>query len=109
MQAAVASLDGHVTPRDCFIWYSGNRNGWARIIGTGCAHYVAHQLNIGVGGPRCLAGFSHRVADVVGEKYVLFLKRSNQTIYETAMCMGNRPEAKSRGLLKFLRATKPQG
>ncbi len=65
MQAAVASLDGHVTPRDCFIWYSGNRNGWARIMGTGCAHYVAHQLNIGVGGPRCLAGFSHRVADVI--------------------------------------------
>jgi len=44
----------------------------------------------------------------VGEKYVLFLKRSNQSIYETAMCMGNRAEAKSRGLLKFLRATKPQ-
>jgi hypothetical protein len=44
----------------------------------------------------------------VGEKYVLFLKRSNQSIYETAMCMGNRPEAKSRALLKFLRATKPQ-
>lgn len=44
----------------------------------------------------------------VGEKYVLFLKRSSQSSYETAMCMGNRPEAKSRGLLKFLRAKKSQ-
>jgi hypothetical protein len=44
----------------------------------------------------------------VGERYVLFLKRHNQSVYETAMCMGNRPEAKSRGLLKFLRAKKPQ-
>ena len=44
----------------------------------------------------------------VGEKYVFFLKRFNQSLYETAMCMGNRPEARSRGLLKFLRAQKPQ-
>ncbi len=42
----------------------------------------------------------------VGERYVLFLKRSNQSSYETTVCMGNRPEAKSRGLLKFLRAQK---
>ena len=45
----------------------------------------------------------------VGKKYVLFLKRQDDKTYETATCMGNRPEAKARGLLSFLRArTKPR-
>lgn len=42
----------------------------------------------------------------VGERYVFFLKRNAQNSYETATCMGNRPEAKSSALLKFLRAQK---
>ena len=42
----------------------------------------------------------------VGERYVLFLRRNAQSIYETATCMGNRPEARSSALLKFLRAQK---
>jgi hypothetical protein len=67
IHGAVASLDGHVTPRDCFVWYTGSQTGWEPITGTGCAHYVAHQLNITVGSAsaRCLAGFSHRVPDVI--------------------------------------------
>ncbi len=67
IQAAVAALDAHVTPPGCFVWYTGSRNGWAPIAGTGCAHYVAHQrgINIGSPGSRCLAGFSYRVSDVI--------------------------------------------
>ena len=40
----------------------------------------------------------------VGARYVLFLRQDRPAIYETAMCMGNRPENSSRDLLKFLRA-----
>jgi hypothetical protein len=67
IQAAVARLDNHVTPRDCFVWYTGRQNGWAPIAGTGCAHYVAHQLGVQTGAPsaRCLAGYSYRVPLVI--------------------------------------------
>lgn len=34
----------------------------------------------------------------VGEGYVLFLRQPRQGVYETAMCMGNRSEGKSREL-----------
>jgi len=54
IQAAVALLDAHVTPRDCFVWYAGGQDGWTPIAGTGCAHYVAHQLGIQLGGGRGL-------------------------------------------------------
>lgn len=40
----------------------------------------------------------------VGATYVLFLRQDTPAVYETAKCMGNRPEASSRELLKFLRA-----
>jgi hypothetical protein len=43
----------------------------------------------------------------VGETYVVFLKQYKPDIYDTAMCMGNRPEAKARELLDYLRAVKP--
>ena len=67
IQAAVALLDAHVTPRDCFVWYAGGQDGWTPIAGTGCAHYVAHQLGIQLGGSGacCLAGFSYRVSSVI--------------------------------------------
>ncbi len=67
INAAVARLDAHVTPRDCFVWYTGGHTGWAPIAGTGCAHYVAHQLGISTGGhgARCLADFSYRVSAVI--------------------------------------------
>ena len=63
MTAAVARLDAHVTPPDCFIWYANARDGWTPIAGTGCAHYVSHQLNIhsGSAGDQCLAGYTYRV------------------------------------------------
>jgi hypothetical protein len=43
----------------------------------------------------------------VGETYVIFLKQYKPDIYETAICMGNRPEAKARELLNYLREVKP--
>jgi hypothetical protein len=67
IQAAVARLDNHVTPRDCFVWYTGSVSGWAPIAGTGCAHYVAHQLGIRGHQPGacCLAGYLYRVSALI--------------------------------------------
>ncbi|GAB3450564.1 peptidoglycan-binding domain-containing protein [Actinophytocola sediminis] len=64
---ARALVDAHVHPRDCFIEYKNNRDGWGPITGTGCAHWVAHQR----GGPTgnsnvCQRGFKYRVTDVLG-------------------------------------------
>jgi hypothetical protein len=63
--AAVASVNVHVEPKDCFVtyeggdrWYSFSRDGW-----TGCAHWVAHQKKIQVG-YRCLKGFCVRVTEM---------------------------------------------
>ncbi len=44
----------------------------------------------------------------VGERYVLFLKQQGRSFYETASCMGNRPDAKARALLSFLRGRAKQ-
>jgi hypothetical protein len=44
----------------------------------------------------------------VGEKYVVFLKQYKPDIYDTTMCMGNRPEANARALLNYLEAMNPQ-
>lgn len=62
-QAAATQLDAHVTPRACFVWYTGTRGGWQPIAGTGCAHYVSHQRGIRTGSPGecCLEGFTFRV------------------------------------------------
>jgi hypothetical protein len=64
--AARGRVDRHVEPKDCFIWYVSNDN-WQPITGTGCAHWVAHQLNVRAGGAGacCLAGFTYRVPVLV--------------------------------------------
>jgi hypothetical protein len=64
--AARGRVDQHVQPKDCFIWYVSNDN-WQPITGTGCAHWVSHQLNIHAGtvGDRCLSGFTYRVRTLV--------------------------------------------
>jgi hypothetical protein len=64
--AARGRVDRHVEPKDCFVWYVGNNN-WQPIVGTGCAHWVAHQLGIRSqrGQEQCLAGFLVRVATLV--------------------------------------------
>lgn len=68
MEAAVGKLDPHVSPRDCFVWYTGGANGWSPIDGTGCAHFVSHELGIhrGQSGEQCLAGFTFRVSTMLG-------------------------------------------
>lgn len=59
----------HVEPKDCFVWYLGGDK-WAPIMGTGCAHWVAHQKGIKHGLPiyRCLKGFTLKVADIAKGK-----------------------------------------
>jgi hypothetical protein len=67
--AARGCVDRHVQPKDCFIWYVANDN-WQPIAGTGCAHWVSHQLNVhaGTGGDRCLDGFTYRVRTLVSSR-----------------------------------------
>jgi hypothetical protein len=64
---ARALVPAHVMPRDCFIWYLNNREGWGPIPGTGCAHWVAHQMGI-TNGSTCNDGYSFRVGDVISGK-----------------------------------------
>ncbi len=66
MVTARNRVDRHVEPKDCFIWYVSNDN-WQPITGTGCAHWVSHQLNVHAGGAGacCLAGFTYRVPVLV--------------------------------------------
>ncbi|MBN1362191.1 MAG: IPT/TIG domain-containing protein [Sedimentisphaerales bacterium] len=40
---------GYIQPQECFIWKDGDPDTpWRVIPGTGCAHWVAHQLGLGV-------------------------------------------------------------
>jgi hypothetical protein len=59
-------IDDGVKPKDCFIVYRG-RDEWTPIIGTGCAHFVAHEKKMrGLGGfEQCLEGFLIRVVDLL--------------------------------------------
>ena len=63
---ARARVDRHVVPRDCFVWYR-RANDWQPIIGTGCAHWVAHQRGIQRGGAneQCLAAYPYRVRTLI--------------------------------------------
>jgi hypothetical protein len=67
---AANDVDQHVVPSDCFVWEVGRDQcpigcgRWKAIQGTGCAHWVAHQMNI-ENGPTCNAGKSIRVKNVV--------------------------------------------
>lgn len=63
--AASLKVDRHVQPRECFVGYRGGDE-WAPLYGTGCAHWVAHRLDLQTGGPqhRCLRGHTLRVRDL---------------------------------------------
>ncbi len=65
--AARLRVDRHVVPAECFLTYLGHDD-WSPMHGTGCAHWVAHQLAIQTGAPhnRCLRGFTTRVRDLFG-------------------------------------------
>lgn len=62
-------IDAHVKPKGCFIVYRGG-DSWAPIIGTGCAHFVAHEKNMrALGGVEgCLESFLIRVPDLLPGK-----------------------------------------
>lgn len=62
IESAIAAVDAHVSPRECFITYRGGDT-WAPIAGTGCAHWVAHQK--GIRGSGCMAGYALRVPEVI--------------------------------------------
>lgn len=63
INTAVGQVDKHVVPKDCFVVYTGGDN-WAPIGGTGCAHWVAHQLGIDRGN-NCADGKTLRVPDLI--------------------------------------------
>ena len=64
-EEAVSHVPAHVVPKDCFVWKDGpSSHPWRVIPGTGCAHWVAHQLGIGRGAA-CYDGYSIRVRDVI--------------------------------------------
>lgn len=67
--AARGRVDRHVEPKDCFVWYRAS-NDWQPITGTGCAHWVAHQLSIRTGSAseRCLAGRTYRVRSLIAAR-----------------------------------------
>lgn len=68
----------YITPRDCFIWWVNNRVGWGPIPGTGCAHYVAHELTIAGGNrrdKRCL----DRLAITTGQVARYYPERTGPT------------------------------
>lgn len=67
--AAVRRVDRHVVPRACFVWHENSRSGWQPITGTGCAHWIAHQLGLrGSGAGTCMAGYRLRVRAVIGSR-----------------------------------------
>jgi hypothetical protein len=63
MDGAVAEVDKHVQPKECFVVYEGG-DSWAPITGTGCAHWVAHERTIGRGAT-CLDNKTLKVPDLI--------------------------------------------
>lgn len=61
---AQAQVDVHVEPKRCFVWYKSSAHGWTPMPGTGCAHWISHQLDISRG-LTCDVGHSVRVRDVI--------------------------------------------
>ena len=63
--AAVAGVDVHVDPRDCFVTFDGGDNwhSFSQDHWTGCAHWVAHQKRIQTG-YRCMKGYTVRVPEL---------------------------------------------
>ncbi len=82
---AVKQVNIHVEPKDCFVWYAGSSN-WQPITGTGCAHWVAHQLGIhnGSSAEKCLKGFTFRVRTLIlGKRIVPLANVRINDIYVT--------------------------
>lgn len=82
---ARARVNQHVEPKACFVWYEGGARGWQPIPGTGCAHWLLHQLSRkSGGGPTCLEGYPIRVTSVtVGRAAVVVGNVRANDIYVT--------------------------
>ena len=66
---AVLAVPSYITPKDCFVWKDALppwslTHPWTVIPGYGCAHWVAHQLNI-KHGEGCYVGYSIRIDDII--------------------------------------------
>ena len=71
VKKARTTVDGHVEPKECFVIFKNEKEGWVSFTAldtknTGCAHWVAHQLNLkgGLSGI-CAEGYKIRVRDVI--------------------------------------------
>ena len=66
IDVAVLQVDVHVVPKECFVVYKGSDT-WTPITGTGCAHWVAHQLgaSAGTAAENCLAGRTLKVKTLI--------------------------------------------
>ena len=48
-EEAVSHVATYIVPKDCFVWKDGPAaTPWRVIPGWGCAHWVAHELGLGV-------------------------------------------------------------
>lgn len=66
---AIMNVHRHVYPKKCFIT-TDNGKEWRPINGTGCAHFVAHQLGIKrgfKGGTACIEGYAISVRLILQE------------------------------------------
>jgi hypothetical protein len=77
-QQAAQRVDRHVEPKACFVTRdSGRRDDWRPLTGTGCAHWVAHQLGLKggtAGSNACMQGYILRVPDLVSGRPTIELK-----------------------------------
>jgi len=67
---AVKKVDKHVSPKECFVWYTDNKRGYEPIPGTGCAHWVAHEKGWNSGRESsngCKKNYLIRVKDIVSK------------------------------------------
>ncbi len=53
-----------IDPRECFVEFRGGDT-WGKIVGTGCAHWVAHEINRTGGSDECLLGHTIRIPDLI--------------------------------------------
>ena len=49
-EEAISHVPTYIVPQDCFVWKDGSdpAKPWRVIPGTGCAHWVAHELGLGI-------------------------------------------------------------
>ncbi len=66
IERAKRDVHGDIHPPECFVMFHGG-DSWKAIIGTGCAHWAAHEREIRSGGndERCLLGYTLRVEDLI--------------------------------------------